>query len=156
MEKALKQKNEELRKDLSIIKQNTNVLMKLIDQLLDFRKIECGKEVLNTQAIYINDYLKLFYNQFIQLALKQNIDFKFIPTPENLIIEIDDRLFEKVIFNILSNAFKYTPSGQQIIMGTTYENEKVKIYVKIQATELHSMNCLMYSIVTIKVKKIII
>ena len=130
MEKALKQKNEELRKDLSIIKQNTNVLMKLIDQLLDFRKIECGKEVLNTQAIYINDYLKLFYNQFIQLALKQNIDFKFIPTPENLIIEIDDRLFEKVIFNILSNAFKYTPSGQQIIMGTTYENEKVKIYVK--------------------------
>ena len=74
--------------------------MKLIDQLLDFRKIECGKEVLNTQAIYINDYLKLFYNQFIQLALKQNIDFKFIPTPENLIIEIDDRLFEKVIFNI--------------------------------------------------------
>lgn len=119
-------------KHLSIIKKNANVLLKLIEELLDFRKIENNKMTLKLSLIDINNFVESICNAFIPLAEKMEIDFIVEKTIEPLIVPIDIQLFEKVIFNLLSNAFKFTPLNGHISVSIEINSSKseLKIIVK--------------------------
>ncbi|MFR9610726.1 MAG: two-component regulator propeller domain-containing protein [Rikenellaceae bacterium] len=100
--------------DVAEIKHNVNIMMGLINQLLDFRKAEEGKERVELKHIELNNFLRPYYNHFARLAKSRGMSYTYHPEDDNIGVNIDARLFEKVIFNILSNAFKYTPKGGKI------------------------------------------
>ena len=81
---------------------------------MDFRKIERGKLQFNPYPVNVSDVVGDIYSRFKCLSESRNIIYS-INTPEEAAVSmIDISLFEKVIVNVISNAFKYTPQGGSI------------------------------------------
>ena len=93
----------------NIVSRNTNRMMHLVDQLLDFRKINSGINILkvsrNDLCFFVNETTKSFLWQ----AKNKEINFNVI-SPDSYFCHFDKDIIEKVIYNLLSNAFKYTPN----------------------------------------------
>jgi signal transduction histidine kinase/DNA-binding response OmpR family regulator/streptogramin lyase len=99
---------------LNLINSNTNRLLLLVNQFLDFRKAETG----NTKLKLINDDIVSFsqniFSVFKFLAEQQSIEYSFQSEIENLSIDFDAEKLDKVLYNLLSNAFKHTPENGTI------------------------------------------
>ena len=104
------------------ISNNTNRLLKLINNLLDFSKIESGKFDLKKEKTDITELIK-YYISTVEYACK-NKKIKLSLKTDNKVhfLNIDRRLFEKAFFNIFSNAFKFTDKGGQICIELKNEN----------------------------------
>ncbi len=96
---------------------NTTHLMRLIDQLLEFRKLQNNKQKLNLQRVEVISFLRDIHESFGEVARKTNIDYRFLCSPEELSIYIDRNKLDKIVFNLLSNAFKFTPRGGKITLS---------------------------------------
>lgn len=117
---------------LTLIRQNVSTLKILINQLLDFRKIERGKLQFNPYPVNVSDVVGDIYSRFKCLSESRNIIYS-INTPEEAAVSmIDISLFEKVIVNVISNAFKYTPQGGSISVYVA--NDANTITVSVQDT----------------------
>ncbi|GHU77060.1 hybrid sensor histidine kinase/response regulator [Bacteroidia bacterium] len=97
------------------IRSNISRLRRLLQQVLDFRKIESGNMQLQLSegdiALFIKDSC---YSNFLPLMKKKDIHFSFTAVPAQIPACFDADKIEKIVFNILSNAFKYTPSGGEV------------------------------------------
>jgi len=92
---------------------NTRQMSRLIDQLLEFRKIQNNVLTLNLEETDISAYVTDIFNSFTDIAEQKNINFKLdIPNVWNILI--DRNKVEKIIYNYLSNAFKFTPNNGSI------------------------------------------
>lgn len=91
-----------------IISRNTKRMMFLVHQLLDFRKLNANKNILKVMKSDFSEFLNDTASAFLWQAEDEGINFNII-APEKLICYFDRDLVEKVIYNLLSNAFKYTP-----------------------------------------------
>lgn len=99
----------------SIMRSNVVRLKKLLQQILDFRRIESGKMQLSITnsdiASFIND---ICYNHFLPIINKKNIDFDFHTPHKEINAYFDADKIDKILFNLLSNAFKFTPANGKI------------------------------------------
>lgn len=111
------------------IYKNSNRLLRLINQLLDFRKIEDRKFNIKTVPTNIAEFSEQIFNDFKSEATKRNINFQFHTNCEETEIYMDKNLIDKVYFNLLSNAFKFTPNHGEIFININCESEKVIIKV---------------------------
>jgi signal transduction histidine kinase len=102
------------RQSAGLIKRNAGRLYGLVNQLLDLSKLEAGKMPLETREQNIIPLLKGLVLSFSSLAEKKKITLKFNTIEENLNVYIDKDKIEKIINNLLSNAFKFTPKGGSI------------------------------------------
>ncbi len=93
---------------VSLIQKNTIRLLKLINEIMDFRKIEANKMQLQASENDVVQFVDEIICTFKGLAKKRNIDLRLISKERNLNIWFDTSMFDKVIFNLLSNAFKFT------------------------------------------------
>lgn len=107
-------KETKTKEDLNLVHRNANRLLGLVNQLLDISKIESGNMKLQTTPINIIPYLKALVLSFTSYAERKRISLKFISDLDELTVYIDKDKFEKIINNILSNAFKFTPDGGTI------------------------------------------
>lgn len=93
---------------LALIRKNVMRLLRLVNQLMDFRKIEVDKMKLraseNDLIVFVSDIIQSYKS----IAQKRNIDLRLITTESHLNIWMDVTMLDKVIFNLLSNAFKFT------------------------------------------------
>ncbi|MFC4873166.1 two-component regulator propeller domain-containing protein [Negadavirga shengliensis] len=108
---------EDSRYMLQIIKRNTNKLLKLVNQLLDFRKQESG---MNQPKIAPQDLVKFLQEVLLTFGLyaqEKNISLKFERNIDGMHVYVDLDMIEKVIVNLLSNAFKYTPENGEIVVS---------------------------------------
>jgi len=96
---------------LTMIKRNARRLLNLVNQLLDFRKMEEHELKLNTDDGEIVSFIKDVIDSFYDLAERKQIKLNFISAIENLYVSYDQDKVERILFNLLSNAFKFTPSG---------------------------------------------
>ncbi len=96
---------------------NGQRLLKLINDLLDISRLEAGKLSLNTQQIELNDYLKRVIAAFESRARRGKIGLTFTPSPEKLEAYVDIDKLETILFNLLGNAFKFTPESGEIIVA---------------------------------------
>ncbi len=96
-----------------ILSRNTNRMLNLINQLLDFRKINSGVNILRVSRKDICAELRGIVQYFEWEQNNSNINLKII-TPDSYYCHFDKDILEKVIFNLLSNSFKYTPFGGSI------------------------------------------
>ena len=119
-----------VKNNLLLVKQNSDRLLRLINQLMDFRKMDAGKLRLNISKVNLHQLIEEIYNAFIPLARQKNIDFSFDCPSKSRIIHLDVDKIDKVLFNILSNAFKFTPRNGRIrIDVSTVDDTKIKIAV---------------------------
>lgn len=107
-----------------LIKRNARRLLNLVNQLLDFRKMEVHELKLCPQSGDIIQFIKDASYSFADLAEKKNINFIFDTDTENLITSFDHDKIERIIFNLLSNAFKFTPSGGHVGVWITVSAEE--------------------------------
>ncbi len=116
--------------DLELINNNTDRLLRLINQLLDFRKAETGKLQLAVSENELMPFLKSIYNVFLPLSRQKEINFTLLTDQNDIKLYFDTNLFDKVIFNILSNAFKFTDKNGAIkIRVTSSHISKVEICI---------------------------
>lgn len=106
----------ELHDKLSIIYKNAQKLLLLVNQLMDLHKNQAGSMGLKVSEGDICEYIKEIYYAFNQIALTNEVKFTLNCTPKTINGWFDKSLLEKVVFNLLSNAFKYTASGESVLM----------------------------------------
>ncbi len=113
---------------LALVSKNTNRLLKMVNQILDFQKM--AQSPLTVSKVEIASFVENIYTSYIKNAEIKKIDYNF----ENRIgiqtVWIDTEAVEKIIVNLLSNAFKYTPSGRSIHVSVYHDNNDVAIRVK--------------------------
>jgi len=102
---------EQIKKDLDVVYKNATRLGRLVDQLLDFRKIEAGKLKLNLSKGNIIPFLEKVIYLFKELSDEKKIKLEFIPVIDQVQMYFDADKIEKVLFNLLSNSFKATKGG---------------------------------------------
>lgn len=121
------------KKYLAIIEKNTKRLINLVDQLITFRKAEQGHVNLNLSKKTLGEFIYPITEAFETYALEKNINFYYkIGTPnENTVIDIEK--LERIIFNLLSNAFKFTPALGSIGIETEVKlvNNKKTIVIEV-------------------------
>lgn len=114
--------------EIKLIHKNSNRLLRLINQLLDFRKIEEQKFSLRASKTNVYNFTNKIMANFKGEAARRNIDFKLIADNKNIELFIDRGLMDKVYFNLLSNAFKFSPDNGFIsisIKETTSNSVKI-------------------------------
>jgi len=94
---------------LSLIKRNTGRLLKLINQLLEFRKIEENKMELHVERTDLVNFVREIFDYFVDVAKQKNINYVFVSLQERISLAFDTDKIDKAVFNLLSNAFKFTP-----------------------------------------------
>ena len=112
------------------VNRNADLLTKLIDNLLDFSKIESGKMITSFKEVLLSDFLSHIYPNFESAVQYKNLTFEYIDKTQNLHALIDKDLFEKAIYNLLSNAIKFTPSGGHVILSLDVNKNEILISVK--------------------------
>lgn len=105
-----KQVDSETKEDLNIMKQNTERLLNLTNQLLDFRKTETQGFRLNFAECNITEVLRETYLRFTSLAKQKGLEFKLLLPEEDLLAHVNREAFTKIISNLLNNAVKYSDS----------------------------------------------
>ena len=106
--------SEESIKQLNLIKNNTDRLLRLINQFLDFRKVDSEKLKLNPVNSDIISFCRNIYSCFEENAKHRGFSFEFITNVSKLKMDFDPDKLDKVLFNLLSNAFKHTHDGGEI------------------------------------------
>jgi len=102
------------RKQLNLVHKNTERMLRLINQILDFRKIQNQKMKILAEKTELTGFIGKVSESFNALAAEKGIDYSFRSDVEELYIWIDRDKVEKIVFNLLSNAFKYTLHGKAI------------------------------------------
>lgn len=118
----------ETKKHLQVISQNANRLLRLVNQILDFRKMEFTH--LKVNEIEIAPFVQEICENFRETIENQHIQFEFINHASDAKIWIDPDCLEKIILNLLSNAFKYTPSGKKIQVSLENNEKFLTIEIK--------------------------
>jgi signal transduction histidine kinase/AraC-like DNA-binding protein len=120
LEKLLmKNSNSELQNTYLLIYRNAQRILRLINQLMDIRKIDQGQMHLKSRETDIVGFIKDVMQSFEYMSQKKKIDFEINPGIETLKVWVDLNNFDKVLFNVFSNAFKYTPEQGKITVELT-------------------------------------
>ncbi|MEJ2196192.1 MAG: response regulator [Ignavibacteriaceae bacterium] len=123
-----------IKKQYQIILRNTNRLMQLINQLLDLSKLDSGEMVLRTSPEDIVSLINGLTQSFESLAKQKNIELQFQSSDKEVTAYIDRDKFEKIVINLLSNAFKFTPEGGfvSVKISSTFDKTSNIEFAKIK------------------------
>jgi len=108
-----------LHRKLLAVKKNAGRLSRLVTELMDFRKAEAGKMALNVSPGNLVNFCREIFLSFRYLAIKHQIDYRFESEERRIEVYFDKFQLEKVIFNLLSNAFKFTPDQGMISLSVS-------------------------------------
>ncbi len=139
-------KDEKIKSEISMIHRNARKLLGLVNQLLDISKLESGNMKLQTAPENIVSLLKALVLSFTSYAERKRITLKFNSVENEIIVYLDKEKFEKIITNILSNAFKFTAIGGRIevnchpefISGSAAISESTNDIKKLKQVQLDS------------------
>ncbi|WP_082461669.1 hybrid sensor histidine kinase/response regulator transcription factor [Pedobacter sp. PACM 27299] len=120
----------DLHKQVLPIKNNADRLMRLITELMDFRKADSGYLKLNIGPENIVSFSKEIFYAFQHLAISRNIRYTFNSTDDPILLYFDKVQMEKVLFNLLSNAFKFTDDQGAISLSIDDQGDAVEIKIR--------------------------
>lgn len=110
----------ELEKTMRTMDKSVQRMLRLIDQLLEFRKMQTGKLKLSLQETDVVMFVQGICKMFDDAAESKQIDFKFESQLPAYLMYLDQQKMDKVVFNLLSNAFKYTPAKGTISVSLSF------------------------------------
>lgn len=102
--------------DLELVKKNADRLLRVINQILDFRKVENNQEKLNIREVDVVPFAGEVKSYFDSMASVRNITYSFETQVQHCLLWMDPDLMERVLVNLLSNAFKFTPEGGDVTL----------------------------------------
>lgn len=117
-------------KKLLVVESNANHLLLLINRLMDFRKLENNQFKLEAAEGNIVKFLKEIYLSFNELGQDQNYNYTFETSDEEILVYYDRGKLERVFYNLLSNAFRYTPTGGNIHLRIQKEDTEINISIE--------------------------
>ena len=112
-----------------LIKQNSNRILRLVNQMMDARKIEQGKFLLSYKKVELVGFLQNLFDVFATNAQGRNIQYEFLHSQDIYNVYIDPSNTDKIVMNLLSNAFKFTPDGGKITMALNAREKDFDIIV---------------------------
>ena len=116
--------------NMQVAKRNTDRMLRLINQILDFRKIQNDKMKVLVEQVDIIPLILKIYDNFVPMAHTHRIDFRLFCPLDSFVMYTDVDKLEKILFNLLSNAFKYTPDEKSISLSVTCEKQILCLQVK--------------------------
>ena len=120
------------REYLTVVQTNAHRMLNLINQILDFRKIQNEKMRLLVEKLNVRESLEAIMENFENIARQHRIDFRLEMGADDVYVWADRDKFEKIFVNIISNAFKYTPPGKTITVRVKSDDENVVVAVQDQ------------------------
>lgn len=132
-------RDNEQEKNFSLIQRNVRRLLNLVNQLLDFRKLDVQEHRFVAESGEIILFIHDLCAAFMDIAEKKNIQFKFKSDIEELQMLFDHDKLEKILLNLLSNAYKFTPDGGE-----------VNVCIKLEETKLASLDTNQYLLIEVK------
>lgn len=115
---------------LELMKKNANILLRLVNQILDFRKVENGRMELHLEPFDLLSSFRGWNDSFRMALLKKHISFSFEATPDtDFRMMADSEKMERIYFNLLSNAVKYTPENGKIVVKLEAETTNYRFSV---------------------------
>lgn len=118
----------------ALIHRNAQRLLQLINQLLDINKLEAGQMKPETQQVALNSYFRTLTSAFTSLAESNGIDFDIIQDANDVHGFIDKDKVEKIVTNLLTNAFKFTAAGGKVTVKITYSANHKNIEIEVKDT----------------------
>lgn len=112
-----------MRRDMQVVERNARQLYRHVSDLLDVAKLEAGRTVMRFSQADLARLARVSASNFEVLAAEKNIRFT-VDAPEELAAQIDVEKCQRVLLNLLSNAFKFTPDGGTITVGLKSENDR--------------------------------
>lgn len=125
---AYPQSDSYIRKYGKMIQQNTEKLNGLILELLEFRRLETGHKMLSIQRLSVSDKLRNIAESFCELAENKNLNYRLDIEPD-IEWNMDISCFSKIVNNLISNAFKYTPEEGNITIGLKVEYQLLTLNI---------------------------
>lgn len=122
--------SEEGSENIQTAKRNTDRMLRLINQILDFRKIQNEKMTVMVEQVNVIPLILRIHANFLPMAHTHHINFQLNCNLESFVMYTDVDKLEKIIFNLLSNAFKYTPIGKSISLSVTCDKQTLFLQVK--------------------------
>ena len=120
--------NSQQRSMLQIVQRNVLVLTQLVSEILDFRKVQNGKMELRLSDFNLKESMKQWIKLFSVSAQKKHIAIS-MDAPDTIMLRADQDKIERICYNLLSNALKYTSEGGEISLTAKEENGRVMISV---------------------------
>ena len=120
--------NSQQRSMLQIVQRNVLVLTQLVSEILDFRKVQNGKMELRLSDFNLAESMKQWIKLFSVSAQKKHIAIS-MDAPDTIMLRADQDKIERICYNLLSNALKYTSEGGEISLTAKEENGRVMISV---------------------------
>ena len=117
---------------VTLIEKSAKQMLQLVNQILDFRKIQNAKMVLRVSQFDLNNLLMNFQHEFRVLSEENDIAFNFLLNNDEIPVWADHEKIEIVVRNIISNAFKYTKAGGTINISTGLIEGRNACYIKIE------------------------
>lgn len=121
-----------IKTQLEMVKKNAMRLLRLVNQLMDFRKIEEGKMRLRASENNITEFVTEITNAFKETAAKKKISYCIHSKDNNLKVCFDVNMLDKILFNILSNAFKYTNDHGTVNVSVNKSDDNKNVTIKIE------------------------
>ncbi|NJO69552.1 MAG: hypothetical protein HC830_09965 [Bacteroidetes bacterium] len=149
LEKLIEEKEstESVRNQLKLIYRNAARMLRLINELMDFRKIETGNMKVNATHGDIVEFLSGIYTAFRDMASLHRIEYRFESKIESLDTWFDRDHLDKIFYNLLSNAFKFTPDSGLIVMklnlvpntglkqNATDKSDEIRQYLEVSISD---------------------
>jgi signal transduction histidine kinase/DNA-binding response OmpR family regulator len=124
--------NQRQSRNLNLIHKNVIRLLRLINQLMDFRKIEVEKMRLQASENDIIKFVNDIMDAYQSIAQKRSIDLRLITTERSLNGWFDVNMLDKVLFNLLSNSFKFTKDGGYIYIYVNRSEDGKNVVIKVE------------------------
>ncbi len=121
----------ELVHPLKTMDKSTQRMLRLINQLLEFRKMQNNKLALSLEETDVISFLYEIFLSFGDIAEQKKMDFQFNPSVPSYKMFIDKGNLDKVTYNLLSNAFKYTPSNGHNVLSVTVDEAKQQLQIQV-------------------------
>ena len=129
-EKIISDTSDDIKKDAGLIRKNSARLIQLVNQLLDLSKLEAGKLKLEASKNNIVSFAKGIMLSFESLSEEKDITLEIFSEKDLIEVYFDKEKMIKILSNILSNAFKFTPQNGKITIGIREKGRVVEITVK--------------------------
>lgn len=127
--------NEDERRMIKIADKNVKVLLRLVNQILDFRKYETGKGNLNLSGLNLKDCIEKWMDAFSLLAVRKHIHLSLVCDEEHDYSNtLDGEKTESIFFNLMANAFKFTPENGRISVRLTKLTHDGKVWHRFTIT----------------------
>lgn len=117
---------------IELMDKSTEQMLQLVNQILDFRKIQNGKMRLHVSQVNLNTMISTFHKEFQVLAEENEVNFEYHLTDEPIIVWADKERLGIVLRNVLSNAFKFTPSGGSIFISVGFTDDGKHCYIRVE------------------------